>query len=44
MNNGLGVDGPGVPRGRAEVASRGGKIVVMGKVTASTTQSIDART
>ena len=42
IKNGLVVDGTGAPRRHADIAIAGGKIVEIGKVTASATQVIDA--
>lgn len=42
IKNGVVVDGTGAPRRHADVAIAGGKIVEMGKITASATQVIDA--
>ena len=42
IKNGLVVDGTGAPRRHADIAITGGKIVEIGKVTASATQVIDA--
>ena len=42
LKNGVVVDGTGAPRRHADVAIAGGKIVEIGKVTASATQIIDA--
>ena len=42
IKNGLVVDGTGAPRRHADIAIVGGKIVEIGKVTASATQVIDA--
>ena len=42
IKNGLVVNGTGAPRRHADIAIAGGKIVEIGKVTASATQVIDA--
>jgi N-acyl-D-amino-acid deacylase len=42
IKNGLVVDGTGASRRHADIAIAGGKIVEIGKVTASATQVIDA--